>query len=42
MIKARTNSLQNIKIITKSQQKSYLAADSFIKENRGDLDVRFD
>ena len=43
-VKTRTNSLQNIKeIITKSQQKRVIsAADSFIKENKIDLDVRFD
>ena len=43
-VKTRTNSLQNIKeIITKSQQKRIIsAADSFIKENKIDLDVRFD
>ena len=43
-VKMRTNSLQNIKeIITKSQQKRIIsAADSFIKENKIDLDVRFD
>ena len=43
-VKTRTNSLQNIKeIITKSQQKRiFSAADSFIKENKIDLDLRFD
>ena len=43
-VKTRTNSLQNIKeIITKSQQKRIIsAADSFIKENKIDLDARFD
>ena len=43
-VKTRTNSLQNIKeIITKSQQKRIIsAADSFIKENKIDLDLGFD
>ena len=43
-VKTRINSLQNTReIISKSQQKRIIsAADSFIKENKIDLDVRFD
>ena len=43
-VKTRTNSLRPIsEIISRSQQKRIIsAADSFIKENKIDLDVRFD
>ena len=43
-VKTRSNSLQQLgEIITTSQQKRIIsAADSFIKENKIDLDVRFD